>query len=64
MRWNIIDERKCPDQIILSANDPNWCILIHMSVYLELFLAMYPGAKYLITNSLLETDPNNLMSSW
>jgi hypothetical protein len=58
------DERKCPDQIILGANDPNWCILIHMAVYLEAFLAMHPGAKYLFTNSLLEISPNNLNSSW
>ncbi len=66
VRWlkNLIDERKCPDQIILGANDPNWCILIHMAVYLESFLTMHPGAKYLFTDSLLENGPNNLKSSW
>jgi hypothetical protein len=54
VRWskNVVDERKCPDQIILGANDPNWCILIHMAVYLESFLAMHPGEKYLFTNSI------------
>ncbi len=66
IRWskNVVDERKCPDQIILGANDSNWCILIHMAIYLESFLAMHPGAKYMFTDSLLETGPNNLKSAW
>jgi hypothetical protein len=67
VRWskNVRDERTCPDQIILGANDPRWCILIHLAVYLESFLGMHPDAYYLFTESTnQETGANNLKSAW
>jgi hypothetical protein len=50
---NVRDERRCPDQIILGANDPSWCVLIHMAVYLESFLEKHQNGKYLFTWSIL-----------
>jgi hypothetical protein len=37
VRWSkaVLDERSCPDQIILGANDPDFCLLIALAVYLE-----------------------------
>ena len=67
VRWskNVRDERTCPDQIILGANDPRWCVLIHLAVYLESFLEIHPDAYYLFTESMnQETGPNNLKSAW
>ena len=34
VRWskNVRSERWCLDQIILGANDPSWCVLVHMAV--------------------------------
>lgn len=51
VRWskNVIDERRCPDQIILGAADPRWCLLIHLAIYYETMLAMHPQAKYMFT---------------
>ena len=56
---NVHDEGRCPDQIILGAGDPSWCVLIHMVVYLESFLEKHPNSKYLFTDSMIETGPNN-----
>jgi hypothetical protein len=32
---NVNEERECPDQIILGANDPDFCCLIGLASYLE-----------------------------
>ena len=72
VRWskNVIDERKCPDQIFLGANDPLWCVFIHIAVYLESYLRKHPNAKYLFTekindpNPAKDTAPNNLKGTW
>jgi hypothetical protein len=66
VRWskNVRDERRCPDQIILGSNDPSWCVLIHMAVYLESFLEIHPNAKYLFTDNMSETAPNAMKAIW
>ena len=37
MRWskNVLEERHCPSQIILGANDPDFCVLLNVGLYLE-----------------------------
>ena len=37
MRWskNVLEERHCPSQIILGANDPDFCVLLNVGIYLE-----------------------------
>ena len=37
MRWskNVLEERHCPSQIILGSNDPDFCVLLNVGVYLE-----------------------------
>ena len=66
VRWskNICDKRRCLDQIILGTDDPSWCVLIHMVVYLESFLEEHPIAKYSFTDSMIETGPNNIKATW
>jgi hypothetical protein len=34
-----MEERQAPSQIVLGSNDPNFCILLNIGLYLE---AMYP----------------------
>ena len=57
VRWskNIHEERQCPDQIILGSRDPNFCMLIQLSIYLESYLEQFPEAEYLFT----EDSSNN-----
>ena len=37
MRWskNVLEERHCPSQIILASNDPDFCVLLNIGLYLE-----------------------------
>jgi hypothetical protein len=37
IKWskNVVDERLCPDQILLGANDPDYCVLLALALYLE-----------------------------
>jgi hypothetical protein len=45
VRWskNLFEENKCPDQIVLGANDPNWCCSSSCCVQLNLS-GVIPGA--------------------
>lgn len=36
---NVIKERQAPSQIVLWSNDPKFCVLLNISLYLEM---MYP----------------------
>ena len=37
MRWstNVLEERHCPSQIILESNDPDFCVLLNVGIYLK-----------------------------
>ncbi len=73
VRWskNVFEEKKCPDQIILGAQDPNWCLQLMLSIYLESYLEQHPHAKYLFTEHVQidpenneDKAPNNLKNQW
>ena len=32
---NVQEERDCPDQILIGANDPEFCVLLALACYLE-----------------------------
>jgi hypothetical protein len=32
---NVMEERDCPDQILLGSNDTDFCVLLALSCYLE-----------------------------
>ena len=32
---NVLEERHCPSQIIMGYNDPNFCVLMNLGLYLE-----------------------------
>ena len=62
---NIREERGSPYQIILGADDPNWCVFIHMSAYPKSFLEQHLSATYIFTESQDEkTATNNVKSAW
>jgi hypothetical protein len=45
---NVIEERDCPPQIILGANDPDFCSLLSLAGYLEsLFECHWGNARFL-----------------
>ena len=58
VRWskNVHEERDCPDQILLAAGDPEFCIHIHLAAYLELYLSRYPNIYYLLRRRLVPTE--------
>uniref|UniRef100_A0A7S2KS93 Transcription activator GCR1-like domain-containing protein n=1 Tax=Skeletonema marinoi TaxID=267567 RepID=A0A7S2KS93_9STRA len=60
VRWskNVFEEKRCPDQIILGAADPDWCLQLLLSIYLESYLEQHPHAKYLFTE-LEQIDPKS-----
>ncbi|KAK1737232.1 hypothetical protein QTG54_012099 [Skeletonema marinoi] len=73
VRWskNVVDERQCPDQIILGADDPSWCLLLLLGIYLESYLAAHPDPKYLFTEhvnihpvSHVDQAPDNIKNKW
>ncbi|KAL7540543.1 hypothetical protein ACHAWF_008540 [Thalassiosira exigua] len=66
VRWskNVLEERGCPDQILLGANSPIWCILIHLGVYMESYLQSHPNAKLLFTEKSGMNAADNLKATW
>jgi hypothetical protein len=41
---NVMDERDCPDQIILGAKDRKYCVLIGLAIHLETWIESGTGA--------------------
>ncbi len=66
VRWskNVMEERACPDQILLGAKDPVYCILGNLGLYLELFLSNFPHSTYLFTSNDAKTAPKNLIQTY
>ena len=44
IRWsnNVMEERQAPTQLILGANDPDFCTLLNVGLYLE---HLYPSER-------------------
>lgn len=66
VRWskNVNDERSCPDQILLGAMDPKFCILLTLGLYLEEYLRQHPNARYLFTERDGRNAVKNLRSTF
>lgn len=49
VRWskNVMEERRCPDQILLGSMDSEYCLLLQLGIWLEESVRRYPQAKYL-----------------
>jgi len=48
---NVMEERDCPDQILMGVMDPHFCTLLLLGAYLEMTFMMGGGmgSKYLYT---------------
>jgi hypothetical protein len=40
---NVREERDCPDQLLMGSDDPDYCILLSLSVYLETWMIVGKG---------------------
>jgi hypothetical protein len=42
VRWskNVLEERDCPDQILLGSMDTDYCLLLSLSMYLEIWFSI------------------------
>ena len=58
---NVHEERDCLDQILLAADDPQYCVFIAHALYLEQYCAHSPNATYLFTNSNSDNAAKNLI---
>lgn len=49
VRWskNVMEERRCPDQILLGSADPEYCLFLQVGIWLEESIRRYPQARYL-----------------
>jgi hypothetical protein len=66
VRWskNVMEERTCPDQILLGSMDPIFCILANLGLYLESYLCNYPQSRYLFIAHEANTGPKNLIQTY
>ena len=66
VRWskNVMDERTCPNQILLGAFDDEFCIFIMLSIYLESFLEQHPNPKYLFSEQMDKNAPKKLKGTY
>ena len=55
---NVLDERDCPDQILLGAMDTDFCVLIALGCYLETLLSTKAdGHRFLFGNIDDDDEP-------
>jgi hypothetical protein len=55
---NVNEERNCPPQIILGADDPDFCCLIALAGYLETrFASSWGNAQFLFGNRNADNEP-------
>jgi hypothetical protein len=59
VKWskNVLEERDCPDQALLGANDTDFCILLALSIYLETWMSSGRGRH---SQYLFSDDPSEL----
>jgi hypothetical protein len=64
VQWskNVMEERDCPPQILIGANDIQYCVLLALAVYLESWFRTGAGAhsKYLYTDARDGDAPSRL----
>jgi len=62
---NVHEERDCPPQIILGANDPDFCALIGMAGYLESrFSDSWGNARYLFGDRNEDDEPMRMNDNY
>jgi hypothetical protein len=61
VRWSkaVLDERQCPPQKLLGANDTDFCLLLALAVYLEYWMTFCNG----MSCSILWSEQFNANSS-
>ena len=57
---NVLDERDCPDQLILGAMDDDFCCLVALGCYLESKLGGNVGNKFLFCEQDHDMEPQRL----
>jgi len=60
-----MEERDAPDQIIIVAMDPDYCLLVALSVYLEYWMEHGDGlhSKYLFSDDVDDDAPKRTKGS-
>ena len=62
---NVMEERDCPDQILLGAQDTDFCVLLALACYLESKLTSGLGnACFLFGNCDDDKEPNRINSTY
>ncbi len=56
---NFMDERDCPNQIILGAKDWHYCVLLGLAIHLETWIASGAGAECLFVFGIRGNENTN-----
>lgn len=57
---NVMEERECPDQILIGAADTDFCVLLALACYLESRLTSHQQSKYLFGDSDNDYEPDRV----
>jgi hypothetical protein len=57
---NVLDERDCPDQLLIGAMDDDFCVLIALACYLESRLSSTVGNRFLFCDGEDDLAPDRL----
>jgi hypothetical protein len=57
---NVMEERDCPDQIILGADDVDFCVLLSFGCYLESRLTGHQQGRFLFGDSNDNEEPDRI----
>ena len=57
---NVLDERDCPDQLLIGAMDDDFCVLVALACYLESRLSSNVANRYLFCDAEDDIAPDRL----
>jgi hypothetical protein len=57
---NVMEERSCPDQILIGAADTDFCVLLALGCYLESRLTAHQQGRFLFGDRDTDTEPDRM----
>jgi hypothetical protein len=61
---NVMEERECPDQILVGAADTDFCVILALSCYLESRLTAHQQGRFLFGDRDNDEEPDRINSRY
>lgn len=61
---NVMEERQCPDQILIGSEDPDFCIIVALACFLESNITEGLQDKYLFAEEADDRSPDRLNAKY